>query len=142
MVVEALQGLQRSVGDIGSRVAAVEHRLPPAEPSTSRPSLPGVAAGLRADRAAGDASWDLPGPSTPRPPTQDPVYTLETAGRPVARGECFMPPEAAVSSTLRQQIKMGKDINLVKLVITSEATGKLVDCDDVSILIKTNECAS
>ncbi len=59
---------------------------------------------------------------------------------PVSTGSTFFSPTAAISHQLRSQIIAGNDVNLVKILLGPELSdGRVVDCGDVSVMLKDNE---
>lgn len=59
---------------------------------------------------------------------------------PVSTGVPFFPPAAAISPHLQSQILAGNDVNLVKILLSSELTDRrIVDCGDVSVMLKDGD---
>ncbi len=58
----------------------------------------------------------------------------------VSKEVTFFPPATAISPNLRSQILAGNDINLVKILLCSEPSDRLiVDCGDVSVMLRDSD---
>lgn len=69
------------------------------------------------------------------------ITTHRTLGTAVPTGVLFVPPAAAVSPRLRNQILAGNDVNPVKILLcSSDSSGRcLVDCGDVSVILNESD---
>ena len=86
--------------------------------------------------SAGSAVPPAPSVFPPALPAQ-PAFTLATS----SGGVQFVSPSAAVSPQLRDSILAGKDVNLVKILISSpeEPDCRRLDCGDVSVFLKDSD---
>lgn len=141
-VLAALKGIQGSLTEMDARLQFLEENN-----GGSRSSATAAAAAATANirAAAGPSGAQAPtAADTPIGPAFDtiPLRSLGTAVPAAAAGVPFYPPAAAVSPYLRGQILAGNDINLVKILLCSaELSGRrLVDCGEVSVVLKENDC--
>ena len=67
-----------------------------------------------------------------------PRRTLGTAV-PISTGVPFFHPAAAVSPHLRSQILAGNDVNLIKSCSAPRLAIVVVDCGDVSVILKESD---
>ena len=124
-VLAALEGIQRSVVGIDARLRALESG------PVSASSVPVSGSLLSAPAAAF--------PASPAPVAA--LNTLKTALPAPSSGSSFLSPSASITPALRESILAGKDVNLVKILISSTEGHdcRLVEVGDVAVVLKDND---
>ena len=127
--VSAMEGAARAPGSPVRDLGLPPPSIPAAAPAPPSASSSAAAPGVFPSTSAGGGGSAV-----------TPVFSLETAVPAPATGGPFVSPAAAVAPSLRSAILQGKDVNLVKILIgASESFSRLVDTDDVAVLVKAND---
>ncbi len=135
-VLSTLSSIQSSISNINSRIQALESG------SASRISENLLSGPASSNTASTTVTVRLPGAEQQVDdiiPATIPRRTMGSAV-PVSTGSTFFSPTAAISHQLRSQIIAGNDVNLVKKILGPELSdGRVVDCGDVSVMLKDND---
>ncbi len=135
-VLSTLSSIQSSISNINSRIQALESG------SASRISENLLSGPASSNTASTTVTVRLPGAEQQVDdviPATIPRRTMGSAV-PVSTGSTFFSPSAAISHQLRSQIIAGNDVNLVKILLGPELSdGRVVDCGDVSVMLKDND---
>ncbi len=135
-MLSTLSSIQSSISNINSRIQALESG------SASRISENLLSGPASSNTASTTVTVRLPGAEQQVDdviPATIPRRTMGSAV-PVSTGSTFFSPTAAISNQLRSQIIAGNDVNLVKILLGPELSdGRVVDCGDVSVMLKDND---